>query len=122
MYAIRSYYDALTRGQIVHQAEQQLQQQLHGMLPAGSFDNVLASSCVQLRSPQYLGDDEPHPVYLAHLGERLTGYIFQSVAPEGYGGAISLLVGVNTEGRIHRVEVLSHHETPGLGDKIERIV
>lgn len=118
--ALVAITDALTRDQIAHQAEQQLQQQLHGMLPAGSFDNILASSCIMLRNSQYLGDDEPHPVYLARLGGRPTGYIFTSVAPEGYGGAIHLLVGVNTEGRVHRVEVLSHHETPGLGDKIER--
>lgn len=112
--------DALTRDQIAHQAQQQLQQQLHDLLPAGSYDNVLAASCVMLRSREFLGDEEPHPVYLARQGERLTGYIVQSVTPEGYGGAIHLLTGVTAEGRIHRVEVLSHHETPGLGDKIER--
>ncbi len=110
----------VTRERIARQAEQQLQQQLHAMLPAGSYDNRLASSCVQLNSAQFLGDTQPHPVYLARYGDRLTGYIVQSVAPDGYGGAIRLLTGVSAEGQIQRVEVLSHQETPGLGDKIER--
>lgn len=38
----------------------------------------------------------------------------------GYGGAIRLLVAFTPEGRIVAVRVLEHHETPGLGDKIER--
>ena len=50
----------------------------------------------------------------------ITGYIVESVAPQGYGGSIRLLTAVSTDGTISRVQVLSHHETPGLGDKIER--
>lgn len=41
------------------------------------------------------------------------------VSDFGYGGEIHLLMAVDTEGNILGVRVLSHAETPGLGDKIE---
>ncbi|HEY5791334.1 MAG TPA: RnfABCDGE type electron transport complex subunit G, partial [Gammaproteobacteria bacterium] len=40
-------------------------------------------------------------------------------APDGYSGAIRMLVGIRADGRVAGVRVISHKETPGLGDKIE---
>ena len=42
-----------------------------------------------------------------------------AVAPDGYAGAIRLLVAVAPDGRLLGVRVLSHKETPGLGDAID---
>ncbi|SEF61479.1 RnfABCDGE type electron transport complex subunit G [Vibrio hangzhouensis] len=39
---------------------------------------------------------------------------------EGYSGKIQFLVGVNLAQQISGVRIISHTETPGLGDKIER--
>lgn len=44
------------------------------------------------------------------------GYAIIS-STSGFGGALSLMVGIDTEGRIHNTTVLSHSETPGLGAK-----
>jgi electron transport complex protein RnfG len=41
------------------------------------------------------------------------------IAPDGYSGNIELLIGVNADSSLAGVRVLSHKETPGLGDKIE---
>jgi Na+-translocating ferredoxin:NAD+ oxidoreductase subunit G len=41
------------------------------------------------------------------------------VVPDGYAGPIQLLVSVLRDGTVGGVRVLFHHETPGLGDKIE---
>ncbi len=38
---------------------------------------------------------------------------------EGYSGLITYLIGVDLDGVIKGVRVISHTETPGLGDKIE---
>ncbi len=38
---------------------------------------------------------------------------------EGYSGTIRFLVGVTLKGEIIGVRIISHSETPGLGDKIE---
>lgn len=40
-------------------------------------------------------------------------------APDGYNAAIRLLVGIDAHGTITGVRVVSHRETPGLGDAIE---
>ena len=47
------------------------------------------------------------------LGEE-AGYIFTAGA-KGYGGTVSVMVGLDTEGTILGIEILSHAETPGLG-------
>lgn len=49
----------------------------------------------------------------------LVASIFPVVAPDGYSGAVRLIVGVNRDGSIAGARVISHKETPGLGDKIE---
>jgi electron transport complex protein RnfG len=41
------------------------------------------------------------------------------VAPDGYAGPIRLLVALDSAGRVLGVRVLEHHETPGIGDRIE---
>ncbi len=40
-------------------------------------------------------------------------------AQDGYSGPISFLVGVNLKNEIIGVRIISHSETPGLGDRIE---
>lgn len=45
--------------------------------------------------------------------------IVPAVAPDGYSGDIKLIAGVNMDGSLAGVRVLTHSETPGLGDKVE---
>ena len=42
------------------------------------------------------------------------GYAVQ-VAPAGFGGAISMMVGVDMDGKVTGISIISHAETPGLG-------
>ena len=42
------------------------------------------------------------------------GYVFTSGA-KGYGGTVAVMVGIDIDGAITGVEILSHAETPGLG-------
>lgn len=44
----------------------------------------------------------------------IIGYAF-NVTSKGYGGEISIMVGLSTEGKIQGINVVSHSETPGLG-------
>ncbi len=43
----------------------------------------------------------------------------EAIAPDGYNGAIKGIVGMKIDGTILGTRVLSHQETPGLGDKID---
>lgn len=45
------------------------------------------------------------------------GWVF-TASPQGYGGKIGMLVGINLEGRVTGVKILSQKETPGLGVNI----
>ena len=47
------------------------------------------------------------------IGNEL-GYVFTAGA-KGYGGTVSVMVGLDAEGAITGLEILSHAETPGLG-------
>jgi electron transport complex protein RnfG len=61
-------------------------------------------------------DDNVHTVYEAFKGKELQGHIV-TLDKTGYGGAITINVGVTKEGIITGVIVGSNSETPGLGAK-----
>lgn len=42
------------------------------------------------------------------------GYVFTAGA-KGYGGTVTVMVGLDSEGAVTGIEILSHSETPGLG-------
>lgn len=62
-------------------------------------------------------ENEVQELYIARANSVYLGAVAK-ISPEGYGGAIELLVGVNNEGYVTGVQVLSHAETPGLGANI----
>lgn len=88
------------------------------ILPAGSYDNHLLDNRLELNAPE-LGHRSPQSAYLALKGDQPSALILPVTAPDGYSGAIHLLVGIFADGRLAGVRVLGHRETPGLGDKIE---
>ncbi len=48
------------------------------------------------------------------------GYAF-TVSDSGYGGEISVMVGIGTDGKVSKVEVIAaDNETPGLGQNIKK--
>lgn len=57
-------------------------------------------------------------LYLAKLDGEVTGYILEGATYQGYSGLISTLLVTDAAGTIKAVRVLTHSETPGLGDKI----
>lgn len=56
--------------------------------------------------------------YLASIDDEAVGYCFE-VKPSGFGGQLSLIVGINADGTVAGVKVTSHAETPGLGAKAQ---
>ncbi|MBN1883356.1 MAG: RnfABCDGE type electron transport complex subunit G [Deltaproteobacteria bacterium] len=56
--------------------------------------------------------------YIGRSGEDIIGVAFVASSSAGYSGDIGLMVGVDPDGIITGVEVISHAETPGLGSKI----
>ncbi len=66
-----------------------------------------------------LGTPDPVTVYRARLGGKPVALVIAPLAPDGYSGSIKLLVGINHDGTLAGVRVVTHRETPGLGDGID---
>lgn len=54
------------------------------------------------------------------MGNNEVGAALQSNSPNGYGGTVTIMVGLKKDGSIYNYRVLSHAETPGLGSKMEQ--
>ncbi|MGR6981552.1 electron transport complex subunit RsxG [Testudinibacter sp. P27/CKL/0425] len=106
----------LTKDRIQYAAEQQQQQLLRQVIPAGYADNDLLQSCVIPDPTRYPNLPQ---LYIAQKQGKISAYALKTVTNLGYSGRIEVLVGISVEGKILGVRVLQHKETPGLGDKIE---
>lgn len=91
----------------------------HEILPEDRYDNNLANDSTLLAADPLLGSDEPVKAYIARKEGAVTAIIFETIAPGGYNGNLDLLVAVDRNGVVTGSRVISHKETPGLGDKVD---
>lgn len=89
------------------------------ILPQEYFDNDLYSDQIELDADPLLGSQQASIAYIGRLEGEFSAIIFEAIAPGGYNGNISLLVAINKAGVVTGSRVISHKETPGLGDKID---
>jgi electron transport complex protein RnfG len=92
---------------------------LHVLVPPDTHTNDLFTDMIEVRDPVLLGTREPVQVYRARRDDEAVALVLTPEAPDGYSGSIKLLVGIDADGTLTGVRVLSHRETPGLGDAIE---
>ena len=91
--------------------------QINALIPAAFHDNDLLADKIWVQAPDALGTRKAVAVYRARLQGKPTALIVNSVAPDGYGGPIELLVAMTNAGEVLGVHVVAHHETPGMGDE-----
>ncbi|MEF1310139.1 electron transport complex subunit RsxG [Vibrio mytili] len=108
----------LTEDQIQHQEQKQLLSVLNQVIPKTMHDNALTQACTLVSSPE-LGTLHAMPAYIAKQGDEPTAIAIESIAPDGYNGEIKVITGIDNQGKILGTRVLSHQETPGLGDRID---
>lgn len=109
--------NALTKSTIDEQAATQQKALFNQVLPAERYTNDLLQSCFLVAEPS-LGKGQ-HKIWVAKNQDAPVGVVMEATAPDGYSGAIQLLVAADFKGTILGTRVTEHHETPGLGDKIE---
>ena len=115
---ILSLVESVTREPIAEQRRLATLRALKAVLPPA--DNSPDEDTVQLLIGQdRRGRDMMRTFFRGRQEGELSGIAFEVVAPDGYSGNITVMVGVKPEGTVAGIEILSHHETPGLGDKIE---
>jgi electron transport complex protein RnfG len=108
-----------TRERIAANERESLLRKLHLLIAPDRYDNNLFMDTLQARDEKLLGTPEPVMIYRARREGNPVALVMAPVAPDGYSGSIKLLVGINVDGTLTGVRVISHHETPGLGDGID---
>lgn len=116
--ALAKVYD-ITKGPIAEQEHLKTINGLKAVLPAFNNDVDKDSSDVVVGQDKK-GKDIKIKFYKGKMNDVAAGTAFQVVAPDGYGGDINILMGVNPEGKISGIEIISHKETPGLGSNISK--
>ena len=106
--------DIATRDTIALRKAEDLKASLAEVIPPSIHDNDLLADPLTLEGP----DGAPLTVYRAREGLQVTGIAYR-VTGVGYAGTIDLLLGLDAAGTVLGARVLSHAETPGLGDKME---
>jgi electron transport complex protein RnfG len=114
---ILSMVEAVTREPIAEQRRLETLRALQAVLPP--VDNSPDQDIVKLITGQdKRGRDVRRTFYRGRQAAELSGIAFEVVAPDGYSGNIAVMVGIDPQGTVAGIEILSHNETPGLGDKI----
>ena len=96
-----------------------LLRKLNQLIPAERYDNALLEDRIDVINSKFLGTRDPVAVYRARKTGKPVALVMSPVAPDGYNGSIKLLVGINHDGSLAGVRVVTHRETPGLGDAID---
>lgn len=107
-----------TKERIADNERKALLKKLHQLIPADDIDNDIVNDTIMVSNPDFLGAEQTI-VYRGRKLNQPVAAVFNTVAPEGYSGSINMLVAVKTDGTLGGVRIVSHRETPGLGDKIE---
>lgn len=109
----------LTAERIAAQERQAVQRQLSRILPPGRYDNELQDDRISFRDEAHFPKRQTVTAYRARAAGNPVALIFRFTAVNGYNGDIQLLTGIYGDGSLAGVRVISHKETPGLGDGIE---
>ena len=103
----------LTAQPIADRQREDLTKLLDKVLPRSAYDNQPLEQKYQEEI-----DGSTFVFYRARLQNNVSAIILFT-GTSGYSGNIDMLVAIKSNGELSGVRVLSHTETPGLGDKIE---
>lgn len=110
-----------TKDRIAEQERRAAQKALFELVPKSRHNNDILTDTLALTESliSALNLKDNAQAHIARQDGQPVAIILPSTAPDGYSGDIKLLVGINMDGSLAGVRVLSHTETPGLGDKID---
>lgn len=99
-----AFVNELTAGRIDELTRQKAEQAMREVLPAQDYTPLDAALPQGVTEAYRAGD---------------AGYVVR-VTPNGFGGAIDLMVGVRADGTVNGVAVIAHSETASLGANCTR--
>jgi electron transport complex protein RnfG len=89
------------------------------VLPKNTYDNDILKNSISISPDPLLGNTQATVANIATSNGAPVGIILEAIAHDGYSGDIKLLIAVRADGSLSGVRVLTHKETPGLGDYID---
>ncbi len=108
-----------TRDRIAEQEKNVILRQLGQVLPMNLYDNDLLTDVIRVHAPDAFLHPAAVTVYRARQGGDPAALVMLVTAPDGYNGDIRMVIAILADGTLGGVRVISHRETPGLGDPIE---
>jgi electron transport complex protein RnfG len=111
--------DLATRHAIEAQLDEDLASSLRQVLPGEFYDNDPLHDTVTMPDTSSDTGQAETRIHIARKEGQVSAVAFKTIAPDGYAGPITLIVGIDRNGTLLGVRVIAHTETPGLGDKIE---
>ncbi len=104
----------------IEKAEAKARMALFGQIvPPTMHDNDLLKDVITLAPSALLGNTQAIIANRARINNAPQAIILEAIAHDGYAGDIKLLIAIKFDGSIAGVRVLTHKETPGLGDYID---
>ncbi|MDL2223537.1 RnfABCDGE type electron transport complex subunit G [Bacteroidales bacterium OttesenSCG-928-M11] len=110
--ALLAYVNEVTQEPIRKTQEIKLENSIREVVPG--FDNLPTEEMYKVG----IAEKDTVFVYPAKQNGKIIGTAIETASKNGFNGEIRILVGLDETGKIINYAVLSHSETPGLGDKI----
>lgn len=115
---ILSLIHGATEDRIAENERIALLKNVNTLVDSGLYDNDPLSDRIVLPT-NTLNSAAPVTVYRARKNSRSVAAIYVTTSPNGYSGKIRMVIGINADQTLAGVRVVSHKETPGLGDRID---
>ncbi len=103
-----------TQDAIAERHKEDLLQSLSQVIPDNLYDNNLLDNVLEVTDQK----DHSIKIYRGFKDSQVSALAWE-ISEQGFADEIKMIIGVNTAGEVLGVRVISHAETPGLGDKIE---
>ena len=117
--AILAFTYDQTRERIAQSVESEKLKLISQIVSQPLYDNDIINDTLKIQPDVLLGNEDATTAYRARLHSKPSALVLEAAAPDGYSGRIGLLVAIRENGEIAGVRVVSHKETPGLGDYID---
>ena len=103
--ALLGIINGITAPLIAENNEKTIQESLQVVMPADSYDKgvtIDTGTAVPVLGVYQAGEE---------------GYVVEVNSPNGFGGAIDMMAGINSAGEVTGIAIISQSETSGLGSK-----
>ena len=103
-----SVTNAVTKDRIIQLEKQKAQETMKSLIDADKFEELVFAGETNIKYNKAVKDGNA------------VGYVFETTT-KGYGGAVSVMTAVNTDGTVKSVAILDvSNETPGLGQNAQK--